>query len=170
MGDIGGEVGPDAFGGLDLGHVGDEDGGAHILPLILPPGDGGEEEAQAAPGQGQVVHVQHDRALLLVALLGGLPQAAAAGEHQESRGIAGGVLRNAEEAPGGPVAGQEPAVLVQQEETLVHAVQNEVDFVPLRSEVVDGAAQPLHQFVDIAQDGAQFIIPAESVQCGRGCA
>ena len=165
VGDIGGEVTADVLRPLELGDIGQEDGGAHPLPLVLLPRDGGEEEAQAAPRHGQIVHIQHHLGLLAVALFHSLPQTTAAGGEKQPGEVAG-VLRHPEQLPSGPVAGQKSALLVQQEQALVHTVQDEVYLVPLAGQAVDGIPQPLHQLVDVAQDGPQLVIPPVGVQTG----
>ena len=156
MGHVGGKLAADPLRLFQLGDVGDEDGGTHRLALVLPPGHRGDEHPQGAGALGQGVHVQHHAGVLLLALLDGLPQAAAAGEQQGPIVLL--PLGEAEDGPCRPVDGQHLAVLVQQDQALGHAVQNEGHLVPLVGDGLDVAPQPLHQLVDVAQDGPQLVV------------
>lgn len=65
-----------------------------------------------------------------------------------------------------PVDGQHVPRLVQQDQPLVHAVQNQAHLVPLCGDGLDIAAQTLHQLVNVAQDGAQLVVGLVVLQPG----
>lgn len=65
---------------------------------------------------------------------------------------------------GRAVDGQYAAALVQQDQTLAHAVQDESHLVPLGGDGLNVTAQPLHELVDIAQDGPQLVVGLEFLQ------
>ena len=100
----------------------------------------------------------------VLGLLDGLPQTAAAGEQQ------GTVLifahGQAEEGAGCPVDGQNAAVLIQQDQPLVHAVQDQAHLIPLSGDGLDVAVQTLHQLVDVPQDGPQLVVGLIGLQGG----
>ena len=156
MGDIGGKLRADAFGSLQVCHIGDEDRGSHILALKLPPGHWRDKQAQAAGVVVECVHLQHDGRILFPGLSDGLPETAAAGEKKRSVLIS--ICRKAEESPGRPVGRQYIALLIQENQTLVHTVQNQAHLVPLFLDGLDIAAQPLHQLVNVAQNGPQLVV------------
>ena len=102
--------------------------------------------------------------MFLLAVVDGLPEPAAAGEQQ--RAVVLLPLGEAEQGAGGPVDGQHIAALIQQDQALVHAVQNQTHLVPLVGNGLDVAPQLLHQLVNVAQDGTQLIVRLESLQPG----
>ena len=97
-------------------------------------------------------------------LLNGLPQAAAAGEEQGAVVLL--PIGEAKQGAGRPVDGQHVARLVQQDQPLVHAVQDEAHLVPLCGDGLNIAAQALHQLVNVAQDGAQLVVGLVLLQPG----